>query len=243
MFSLDAETEIKIKPEKIELDIIYEDNNVFVINKPCGMVVHPAAGNYTGTMAHGLLHLLENVESDFSNEDQRPGIVHRLDKDTSGLIIAAKNTKALDYLASQFKDRSTSKTYLAIIHGKLPVKKGTIKTLIGRDPNNRKKMSWKVKNGKEAVSVYRVLHEWNNYSLVVLELKTGRTHQLRVHMLSMGTPIAGDRIYSNTKMEFDLMLHAYRLSIKLPGESSFTGFRAPLPERFKEFMISLSNTD
>ncbi len=242
-FSLNNEAEINIEPENVQLDIIYEDDNVFVINKPSGMVVHPAAGNYSGTMAQGIMFRLLEAESDFTENDTRPGIVHRLDKDTSGIIIAAKNTKTLEFLSEQFRNRKASKTYLAVINGNLQEKKGRIETLVGRDPRNRKKMTWKTKNGKNAVTIYRVLKRWRDKSFVALDLKTGRTHQLRVHMLSMNAPIAGDPVYSRKTEEYRMLLHAYRLRIMLPGETEYREFRAPLPERFKKEIISLSNKD
>ena len=238
-YELKKEIEVNIMPENVYLDIIYEDENVFVINKPTGMVVHPAAGNYTGTMAQGILYRLNSEKTGFEEGNIRPGIVHRLDKETSGIIIAAKNSESLNYLSAQFKDRKTSKTYLALINGKLPEKKGEIKTLIGRDPANRKRMTWKVSRGKEAETHYRVLKQWDDKSFVALDLKTGRTHQLRVHMLSMNAPIIGDTVYSRKKSDSAMMLHAYRLEIRLPGEKSPREFRAPLPERFKKLMMNL----
>ena len=242
-YVLKKEAAVNIEAEEINLDIIYEDKNVFVINKPVGMVVHPAAGNYSGTMAQGIMYRLQDTDSGFSDDDCRPGIVHRLDKDTSGIIIAAKNSLALDYLSAQFRSREASKTYLAILNGNLPSKKGKIETLIGRDPRNRKKMTWKTENGKTALTYYRVLKRWTNNSFVALDLKTGRTHQLRVHMLSMNTPILGDPVYARKNDDCSLMLHAYKLRIKLPGEDIIREFRAPLPERFKDVLIRFSDKD
>jgi 23S rRNA pseudouridine1911/1915/1917 synthase len=242
-YKLTKKIETDIEPENIDLDILYEDGNVFVINKPEGMVVHPAAGNYTGTMAQGIMYRLQDIETDFSEDDSRPGIVHRLDKDTSGIIIAAKNSRTLTFLSQQFQKRTASKTYLAVINGHLPKKRGRIETLIGRDKNNRKKMTWKTESGKEAITEYRVLKKWKEKSFVALYLKTGRTHQLRVHMLSMGTPIAGDQVYSRKPGDGRLMLHAYRLRIEIPGIPGISDFRAPLPERFKETIKSYSEKD
>lgn len=242
-YELLPETETVFRAEKIELDILYQDENVFVINKPVGMVVHPAAGNTSGTLAQGIKYLLNKERTDFSPTDTRPGIVHRLDKDTSGIIIVAKNTNALELLSSQFRNRTVSKTYLAIIKGKLPKKKGTIETLISRDKKNRKKMTWQTKTGKKAISEYRVLSEFKNESLVALNLKTGRTHQLRVHMLSMKTPIVGDTIYSRSKSNEGLMLHAYKLRIKLPGKDEISEFCAPIPERFKSYLCNLEENN
>ncbi|MDC7126744.1 MAG: RluA family pseudouridine synthase, partial [Spirochaetales bacterium] len=241
-YDLTKEESKDIKAEKIELDIIYEDSNVFVINKPAGMVVHPAAGNYSGTMAQGIKYLLEKDETDFSEDDIRPGIVHRLDKDTSGIIIAAKNTAALNFLSAQFRNREASKTYLAIINGVPEQNKGRIETLIGRDKNNRKKMTWKTNTGKEAVTEYKVLSSYGDKSFMALSPKTGRTHQLRVHMLSMKMPIVGDPLYSRQKDDSGLMLHAYKLRIKLPGEDSIREFRVPVADRFKDMLCELSAT-
>lgn len=242
-YSLKKDISINIEAENIPLDIVYEDENVFVINKPAGMVVHPAAGNYSGTMAQAIMYKLQETESDFLNSDTRPGIVHRLDKDTSGIIIAAKNTAALDFLSAQFRDRKSSKTYLAVINGHLPAKNGVIKSLIGRDRHNRKKMTWDTERGKSAVTNYKVLKHWQNKSFVALSPKTGRTHQLRVHMLKMKVPITGDPIYAGKTEGYSLMLHAYKLRIVIPGEEKIREFRAPLPDRFKKSIISLSNTD
>lgn len=240
-YELIISAETNIEAENVDLDMIYEDENVFVINKPVGMVVHPAAGNYSGTMAQGIMYRLLDTESDFSEDDKRPGIVHRLDKDTSGIIIAAKNSRTLTMLSEQFQRRTVSKTYLAIINGHLPQKRGRIETLIGRDGNNRKKMTWKTGTGKQAITEYRVLKEWKDSSFVALDLKTGRTHQLRVHMLSMGAPIAGDPVYSRKTGGLDLMLHAYRLKMSIPGSPDAVEFRAPLPDRFKELIRSISD--
>jgi len=241
-YSLTKQIETEFLPENIDLDIIYEDENVFVINKPEGMVVHPAAGNYSGTMAQGIMYRLQGEKTDFP-DDNRPGIVHRLDKDTSGIIIAAKNSRTLTLLSEQFQNRSASKTYLAVINGHLPRKRGRIETLIGRDKNNRKKMTWKTDSGKNAITEYKVLKKWKDKSFVALYLKTGRTHQLRVHMLSMGTPIMGDSVYSRKPGSGGLMLHAYRLKIKIPGISGMSDFRAPLPERFKTAVRYYSDMD
>jgi 23S rRNA pseudouridine1911/1915/1917 synthase len=242
-YSLSQIIESNITAENIKLDIVYEDENVIVINKPAGMVVHPAAGNYTGTLAQGLKYILQEEHSDFGENDTRPGIVHRLDKDTSGIIIAAKNTDSLAYLSEQFKERSASKTYLAVLNGVIPQRKGQIETLIGRDRYNRKKMTYKVETGKDAVTCYKVLKAWKKNSFVALYPKTGRTHQLRVHMLSMNAPIAGDPLYSRTKSDFGLMLHAYKLRIKIPGHDTVREFRAPLPDEFKNVILSLANSD
>jgi 23S rRNA pseudouridine1911/1915/1917 synthase len=227
---------LQLLPEKIHLDIIYEDNNSVVINKSQGMVVHPGAGNYTGTLVHGLLYYCLEMKDKFPVGDLRPGIVHRLDKDTSGVIISAKNQETHNFLSTQFKNRSTKKQYIAIVKG-VPLKQeGTIEINIARDLNNRKKFTVSKDRGKPAVSFYKVIETWNNFSLVVLKLETGRTHQLRVHMLYLGNPILGDSIYSRNSGLFPditLMLHAYMLELKLPDKKNTTQkFKAPIPERF-----------
>ncbi len=246
-YELTDEVSTEFKAEKIDFDIIYENENVIVINKLAGMVVHPAAGNYTGTLAQGLKYYLSETDSDFTEEDTRPGIVHRLDKDTSGILITAKNTSSLHFLSDEFRERRARKTYLAVIHGKLPAIKGEIKTLINRDRNDRKKMTVKTGSGREAHTEYRVLKVFKQYSFVALYPKTGRTHQLRVHMKSMGTPICGDPVYSSKKdpFGFGLSLHAYKLRIRVPenGSEKESVFRAPLPERFKIILMDLSKRD
>jgi len=239
-----------LSPEDIDLDIIHEDNNTIVINKPQGMVVHPGAGNYSGTLVHGLLYHCNEMTNRFNEDDFRPGIVHRLDKDTSGVIISAKNPDALEFLASQFRNKTTEKYYLAIVKG-VPVKsEGIIETYIARDITNRKKFTVSDSRGKKAVSHYKVIESWKSLSLVLLGLETGRTHQLRVHMLHLGNPILGDPVYGRTSGIFpnaSLMLHAYELSIALPplGNKKNTEpekFRAPIPRRFLEIIEQLSKS-
>jgi 23S rRNA pseudouridine1911/1915/1917 synthase len=239
-----------LSPENINLDIIYEDNNSIVINKPQGMVVHPGAGNYSGTLVHGLLYHCNEMTNRFNEDDFRPGIVHRLDKDTSGVIISAKNPDSLEFLSSQFRNKTTEKSYLAIVKG-VPVKsEGIIETNIARDITNRKKFTVSDSRGKKAKSHYKVIESWNSLSLVLLGLETGRTHQLRVHMLHLGNPILGDPIYGRTSGIFpnsSLMLHAYELSITLPFSANKNNtkterFRAPIPERFLEIIEKLSKS-
>ncbi len=237
---------LELNPEKMDLDIIYEDKNSIVINKPQGMVVHPGAGNYTGTLVHGLLYHCNEMTDSFSDDDFRPGIVHRLDKDTSGVIISAKNPDTLEFLASQFRNKTTQKFYLAVVKG-VPVKtEGIIETNIARDLNNRKKFTVSAERGKKAVSRYKIIESWGTLSLVLLGLETGRTHQLRVHMLHLGNSILGDPVYgrkSGLFPDISLMLHAYQLSINLPpasGNGEIRKFKAPLPERFLEIIKKLS---
>lgn len=239
--SWDMEVEVDIRPEELPLDIIYEDKNTVVISKDQGVVVHPALGNYSGTLVQGLMYYIKNLSENFDGDVMRPGIVHRLDKDTSGVIITAKNTDTLTFLSTQFKDRTNVKEYLAIIKG-LPIKKrDTIKSYLKRDGRDRKKFmsSDDDKVGKYAESDYVVLSTNNNYSLVKVTLKTGRTHQIRVHLKYIGHPIVGDPIYSRVDpnhRDATLMLHSYHLGILLRDESEMRDFYSPLPNRMKEFM-------
>ena len=263
----DSAPEIDIKPEKIDLDIIYEDENIAVINKPQGMVVHPAAGNWNGTLANAFLYHFaapEKLETqppvaapcpiatsmsqhgtqppvaatDFEDDDLRPGIVHRLDKDTSGVIITAKNNAAHEFLSQQFRDKKVKKEYLAIVKGKMQSKEGVIEGNLARDRNNRKKFSVVNGKGKTALTRFRVLKEFQDSSLISLEPETGRTHQLRVHMQHYGCPIIGDPLYSRKIAkygEITMMLHAYILIIEIPIYG-IKKFFAPLPARFKKFI-------
>ena len=230
--------EMDIKPEEMELDIIYEDINVLVLNKKQGVVVHPADGNYSGTLVNGLLYYLENHQGNFDDEIIRPGIVHRLDKETSGVIIVAKNVKTHEYLSAQFRERTTEKKYLAFIKGKPKDKTGRIETYIRRDRINRKKFTTDMEEGKFAITNYRILKKYDRFSLCLLSLETGRTHQLRVHTSYLGNPILGDPVYSRKDQRYPditLMLHAYTLSIDIPGKGRMR-FLAPLPERFKKLI-------
>ncbi len=232
----------KLIPQAIDLDILFEDSNVLVINKPQGMVVHPGSGNPEGTLVNAVLYYCRQIGEEFSGEMIRPGIVHRLDKDTSGIIIIAKNPESLEFLADQFRKGSVRKQYLAIVKGRpLAARKGRIETLISRDPHNRKRFAVPASSGssgcsgKRAVTYYHVLKEFDGFSLISLRPKTGRTHQLRVHMAYKGCPILGDPIYSR-KSDHPFMLHAYKLSILLPGEKDLRLFRAPVPMRFRTFI-------
>jgi 23S rRNA pseudouridine1911/1915/1917 synthase len=229
----------------MDLDIIFENRDVIVVNKPQGLVVHPAAGNPTGTLVNGLIHHCESLRREFSgeldDERPRPGIVHRLDKDTSGVIIVAKHPYARDFLASQFRRRKTRKTYLAITRG-IPIPPvGEIRGWIDRDRRDRKKFTVTEGHGKRAVTGYRMIRRKDGHALVELHPVTGRTHQLRVHMRSIQTPILGDPTYSNHDPAYPdaaLMLHAYRLSIRIPGEETARTFRAPIPDRMKHILRS-----
>ena len=239
-----------VKPQKINLHFLFEDQNVIVLNKEQGMVVHPAVGNWEGTVANGLMYYAGKLET--GNENFRPGIVHRLDKDTSGVMITSKNIVAHDFLSSQFKNRKTKKIYIALIKGVPLTEKGSIKNRITRDPRNRKKFCCTddPARGKSANSDYEVLRSFTlktgvSYSLIRLIPGTGRTHQLRVHMRSIGHPILGDPIYSRKDthtLPVSLMLHALSLSIVLPGEKKYRKFIAPLPGRFKIIIDSFSQS-
>ena len=240
-FSPPADAAIDAEP--VPLDIVFENEDVVVVNKPAGMVVHPAAGNWHGTLAQGLMHHVRTLASAFE-DSARPGIVHRLDKDTSGVIIAAKHPQALAELAAQFKEHTTEKRYLASVKGTLPRSHGTAEGPSGRDPHNRKRFAVVEHGGREAVTHYRVLRHYDGYSFVSLRPQTGRTHQLRVHMTSLGCPIVGDPVYSRGDArlpDVGLALHAYRLRITLPGEREPRWFTARLPERFRRALRAVSD--
>lgn len=221
---------MEVKAEPIPLDVYYEDKDVIVINKPRGMVVHPAAGNYSGTLVNALLHRCPDLSG--INGVARPGIVHRLDKDTSGLIMVAKNDASHLSLAGQLKDRTVARRYLALAHGMIKGPSGLVDAPIGRDPRDRKKMAVTLKNSKHAVTEYRVLSRYTGYTYLELKLETGRTHQIRVHMAYIGHPLVGDQKYGSGRDGFDLsgqFLHAAVLGFKHPGTGSYLEFEAPLP--------------
>jgi 23S rRNA pseudouridine1911/1915/1917 synthase len=227
---------LNIIPENIPLDILYEDERAVVLNKPQGMVVHPGAGNRRGTLANALYYrkLEKNKLAEAEGQGLRPGIVHRLDKDTSGVMVAAYDDEALAFLAEQFKSRKAKKTYIAIARGIPTEKEGRIETYIARDPKDRKRFAV-TPQGKIAVTRYSVIKTWATHSLILLRPKTGRTHQLRVHLRCLGHPIAGDPLYGSADPLFphsSLMLHARSLAIILPGEDTERLFKAPLPDRF-----------
>ena len=239
--------------QDIPLEIIYEDENCVVINKARGMVVHPGAGNRQGTLANALYFrmlcghsCLPKAMQDTArgSADPRPGIVHRLDKDTSGLIICAYNEEAHSFLAEQFKSRKVKKTYIAVVNGTPAEKTGRIETFIARDPKNRKRFTVSPA-GKTAVTYYKVLKSWKNASLVMLRPKTGRTHQLRVHMRHIGYPIIGDPVYGRFPVcgsfpEAGLMLHSKNLAVILPGHTRQSAFSSAVPERFTSVIEKLN---
>lgn len=220
--------ELKIEAENIPLDIVFEDEHVIVINKPRGLVVHPAPGHFNGTLVNGLLAHCTDLSG--INGVLRPGIVHRIDKDTSGLIMVAKNDRAHLSLAEQLKEHTVNRTYVAIVHGDIAHEKGTVDAPIGRDPKNRQQMAV-VENGKKAVTHFRVLERFRQYSLLELQLETGRTHQIRVHMNYIGHPVAGDPKYGpqKTLKIHGQALHAKLLGFKHPVTNERLIFEAPLP--------------
>lgn len=232
-----------IVPEDIKLNIIYEDKDLLVINKPQNMVVHPAAGNYSGTLVNALLFKFNANNLSNVNGEDRPGIVHRLDKDTSGLIVIAKNNKTHLNLSSQFKDRVVKKYYLALLNGNLKQDFGEVQTLINRDKNNRLKMAVS-EEGRAAVTLYRVLKRFEGYCLVEFELITGRTHQLRVHSKHLGHPIVGDELYGfKDKLTTSLkgqLLHSHKLQFSHPTTNEVLSFEAELPEEFSSVLNSLT---
>lgn len=230
----------KLEAENIPLDVIYEDKDILVLNKPRGLTVHPGAGNRSGTLVNALLHHCRNLS--IIGGVERPGIVHRLDKDTSGVLIVAKNDKAHQSLSKQFKDRTIEKTYLAIVKGNPKNEEGTISESIGRHPVNRKKMAVSQK-GREAVTHYKVLKRSKDYSLVELKPKTGRTHQIRVHLKHIGYPIVGDPVYGGKKNSTphlnvgnQQLLHAYKIKFTHPTTQKELEFEAPLPQDMLKLM-------
>lgn len=223
-----------IEPENIPLDILYEDEDVIVVNKPKGMVVHPAAGHYSGTLVNALLYHCGSSLSGI-NGIMRPGIVHRIDRDTTGSIIACKNDRAHNCIAQQLKEHSVERRYHAICHGVMKEDEGVVDRPIGRHPAERKKMAVNEKNGKRAVTHYRVLKRFSGYTYVECELETGRTHQIRVHLANLGHPLLGDEVYSNRKSPFRLegqTLHAKILGFHHPSTGGYVETDAPLPEYF-----------
>lgn len=221
--------DVNIAPEPIPLDIVYEDADVIVVNKPRGMVVHPAPGHYSGTLVNALLHHCRDLSG--INGVLRPGIVHRIDKDTSGLIMAAKNDKAHVSLAEQLKAHSVTRKYTAVVHGNVAHDQGTIDAPIGRDPNDRKKYTVTDKNGKHAVTHFLVLDRLADYSVLQLKLETGRTHQIRVHMKYIDHPLVGDPMYGRSKGNpiDGQALHAGTLGFVHPSSASYMEFSADLP--------------
>ena len=230
--------EIDIIPTKMDLDIVYEDENVILINKPSGLTVHPGSGNYQNTLVNGLLYYTKNLSD--VNGDERPGIVHRIDKDTTGLILVAKNNKAHQILAEDFKNKKVKREYIALLNGVFPHNQATIDAPIGRDEVNRKQMKVTDKNSKKAITHLTVLKRYKNYTLVKLNLDTGRTHQIRVHMRYIGYPVFNDPVYSNKKCsEFGQFLHSTKISFTEPITKEKLEFEVPLPKEFQEYLDTL----
>lgn len=229
---------LSLEAENLHLDIVYEDSDVIVVNKPQGMVVHPSAGHPDHTLVNGLLYHTRDLAD--SPEGFRPGIVHRIDKDTSGLLMIAKNDRARESLEKQLAEKINKREYLAIVHGNFEVKNGVINAPIGRNPNNRKQMAVNTK-GKAAVTHFTVLEQFKNYSLVKCVLETGRTHQIRVHMKYIGHPLAGDPLYGpkKTLSGHGQFLHAKTLGFYQPSTNEWLEFSAPLPTIFEKQLENL----
>ena len=236
--------EIGIKPENIDVEVIYEDKDIIVVNKPKGLVVHPANGNPDGTLVNAIMAICKGSLSGIGGEI-RPGIVHRLDKDTSGLLIIAKNDQAHINMSKQIKDRQVKKIYIALVKGRTKEEEATINMPIGRSTKDRKKMAVR-KDGKEAITHFKVLRRYNNYTLLEVKIDTGRTHQIRVHMAEIGHPVVGDMVYSNGKNEFGIqgqMLHAKSLDFKHPITGKQMHLEAELPDYFKEVLEKLESIE
>lgn len=235
--------EYEAEPENIPLEIVYEDNDLIVVNKPKGMVVHPAAGNYSGTLVNALLyHCRGNLSG--INGVLRPGIVHRIDKNTSGLLIVAKNDKAHKHLASQIKEHSFTREYEAVVIGNIKNDKGTVSAPIGRHHIDRKKMTVTERNSKNAVTHYEVISRYKGYTHIKCILETGRTHQIRVHMAYIGHPVSGDDVYGNKKEKVNFngqCLHARKIGFIHPSSGEYMEFTSDLPDYFKNFLKKLEN--
>lgn len=227
-----------ILPEDLSLDIVYEDNDIIIVNKPKGMVVHPAPGHYSGTLVNGLLYHCKGKLSGI-NGIMRPGIVHRIDMDTTGLIVACKNDYAHNFIAEQLKIHSSTRKYQAICYNSIKEPEGTVEAPIGRHPIDRKRMAINYKDGRNAVTHYRVLNNYNNYSHIECQLETGRTHQIRVHMASINHPILGDDLYGPKNCPYKLQgqtLHAGVLGFIHPSAKTYVEFEAPLPDYFVKLL-------
>lgn len=242
-------TELSAEPENIELDIVYEDEDIIVVNKPSGMVVHPAPGNESKTLVNALLYHCKGSLSGI-NGVIRPGIVHRIDKDTSGLLVVAKNDSAHVFLSSLLKEHGIKRVYHAIVTGHFGQSEGTVDAPIARHPTNRKKMAV-ISGGREAVTHYKAIEELAGFTYAKMELETGRTHQIRVHMSHIGHPIMGDTVYGGGKTLFEKnhkalidgqMLHAKELSFPHPRTKELVRFECPLPDNFEKILKILENT-
>lgn len=227
-----------IVPKKMDIDIIFENENIIVINKQSGLTVHPGSGNYNNTLVNGLLYYTQNL-SDINGEE-RPGIIHRIDKDTSGILLVAKNNKAHRILAEDLKNKKIKREYIALLNGVFPHNKATIDAPIGRDEINRKQMTVTEKNSKNAITHLTVLKRYKNHTLVKLILDTGRTHQIRVHMKYIGYPVFNDPVYSEKKStDFGQFLHSAKVNFIEPITKEKLEFEAPLPKEFQEYLNTL----
>lgn len=238
--------ETTIEPENIPLDILYEDEDVLIVNKPKGMVVHPSAGHYTGTLVNAIMYHCKDTLSGINGEI-RPGIVHRIDMDTTGSLIVCKNDEAHVNIAQQIKEHSVNRIYVGIVCGNVREDSGTVEGAIGRHPIERKKMAINEKNGKPAITHYKVLERFKNYTYMQFKLETGRTHQIRVHMASIGHPLLGDSLYSSGRSPFKHLqgqcLHAQTIGFVHPKTGEYMEYSAPLPEYFEKLLCLLkSNT-
>ena len=230
--------EIDITPTKMDINIVYEDEHIMIVNKPSGLVVHPGSGNHDNTLVNGLMYYTNNLSD--CNGEERPGIVHRIDKDTSGLLMIAKTNEAHQILTEYFKNKKVKREYLALITGVFPHETATIDAPIGRDPKDRKKMTVTADNSKEAVTHLKVLKRYKEYTLVSLKLDTGRTHQIRVHMKYIGYPVYNDPVYTNKKTtEFGQFLHSYKMEFDHPITKEHMSFECPMPTEMQEFIDSL----
>lgn len=237
-FLIPENQEPDIIPEALDVEVIYEDKDVILVNKPKGMVVHPSNGHFTGTLVNFLMY---HCKGDLSgiNGVLRPGIVHRIDMDTTGILIVCKNDISHQSIAAQLKDHSINRRYRAIVHGIIREDDGRIETMIGRHPTDRKKMSTHCKNGKNAITNYKVLKRFSNHTYIECRLETGRTHQIRVHMASIGHPLLGDNVYGNVKNKYHLQgqcLHAMTLGFEHPVTGAYMEFSAPLPDYFQKLL-------
>ena len=233
--------ETALEPQDIPLDVVYEDEDVIVVNKPSGLVVHPAPGHPDGTLVNALLHHCGSSLSGIGGE-KRPGIVHRIDRDTSGLIIAAKNDAAHLGLSAQLSDHTLARTYECLVVGNLKEDSGTVDAPIGRHPSDRKKMAVNPQNGKRAVTHFKVLKRFRQFTYIECELETGRTHQIRVHMASLQHPLLGDSVYGPAKSPYKLQgqtLHAMTIGFIHPSTGGYMEFSAPLPAYFEELLHKL----
>jgi 23S rRNA pseudouridine1911/1915/1917 synthase len=238
VFSIPEAVEPAIEPENIPLSILYEDDDLLIVDKPKGMVVHPAPGHYSGTLVNAVMyHCKDNLSG--INGVLRPGIVHRIDRDTTGSIVVCKNNLSHNCVAAQLKEHSITRKYRAIVHGVITEEEGTINAPIGRNTKDRKKMAVDEKNGKPAITHYRVLERFKEYTYIECQLETGRTHQIRVHMASIGHPLLGDEVYGNRKSPYHLTgqtLHAYVIGLIHPSTGKYLEITAPLPEYFSHLL-------